>query len=99
MPEEEQGSNGSNEDTSDKDSKRWYWGPLVIVVMTQFIIVIDSTMMNVSISALVRDLNTDIVTIQSIISSYTLIMASLMLLGARLLDVYKLRRTFVVALF
>ena len=50
-------------------AKKWYWGPLLIVVLTQFIIVIDSTMMNVSITALVKDLNTDIGTIQAIIAS------------------------------
>ncbi len=37
------------EDRTEKGSKKWYWGPLLIVVLTQFIIVIDSTMMNVSI--------------------------------------------------
>jgi len=68
------------------------------VVLTQFIIVIDSTMMNVSITALVKDLNTDIGTIQAIIASYTLIMASLLLLGARMGDVFGRRKAFVSAL-
>jgi len=92
------GEESKPEEESEKGSKSWYWGPLVIVVLTQFIIVIDSTMMNVSISALVKDLNTDITTIQGIIAGYTLIMASLLLLGARMGDVFGRRRAFVVAL-
>ncbi len=86
------------EDGTKNGTKKWYWGPLLIVALTQFIIVIDSTMMNVSISALVKDLNTDIGTIQAIIAGYTLIMASLLLLGARMGDVFGRRKAFVVAL-
>ena len=49
-----------------------------------FIIVIDTTVMNVSISALVVDLNTTVVGIQSAISLYALVMASFMLIGSAL---------------
>ncbi len=92
------GEKSKTEEMGGGPNKGWYWGPLLIVVMTQFIIVIDSTMMNVSISALVKDLSTDITTIQGIIAGYTLIMASLLLLGARMGDVFGRRRAFVAAL-
>lgn len=102
VTEAEEGSvdvpEGGPQGADGKGSKKWYWGPLLIVVLTQFIIVIDSTMMNVSISALVKDLNTDITTIQGIIAGYTLIMASLLLLGARMGDVFGRRKAFVAAL-
>ena len=50
--------------------------------------------MNVAIYTLIRDLNTNIGTIQAIIAIYSLLMASLMLLGGKLQNVLGRRRTF-----
>ena len=44
------------------------WIPLILVACASFIITLDSTFMNVSISQVVADLNTDVSTIQSISS-------------------------------
>ena len=46
-----------------------------------FIIVIDTTIMNVSISAVVEDLNTTVSGVQSAISIYALVTASFILTG------------------
>ncbi len=57
------------------------WLTLIIVTLSIFTIVIDKTFLNVAISALIRDLHTNIATIQIIIANYSLTMASLMLIG------------------
>ncbi len=81
------------------DQRRpFYWGVLLIVSMAIFILVIDTTMMNVSISALVEDLDTTVSTIHSIIAIYTLVMASFMLIGAKLQDVLGRKRAFLIGL-
>lgn len=72
------------------------WGVLLIVSMAIFILVIDTTIMNVSISALVADLNTEVSTIHSIIAIYTLVMAAFMLIGAKIQDILGRKRTFLI---
>ena len=44
------------------------WGALITLSLAMFIIVIDTTIMNVSISALVEDLNTTVSGVQAAIS-------------------------------
>ena len=60
------------------------WSVVAILAITQFVMVLDSTVMNVSISAVVKDLNTDVNSMQAAITFYTLTMAALMLLGAKI---------------
>jgi len=72
------------------------WRVLFIVSLAVFILVIDTTTMEVSISALVDDLSTSPSTIQSIITIYTLVKAAFMLTGAKLQDVFGRKRTFLI---
>ncbi len=72
------------------------WNVLLVLSMAAFIMVIDSTAMNVSISNLVADLNTDIGTIQTIMSLYTLIMAVFMLPGAKIADIFGKKKIFMI---
>jgi EmrB/QacA subfamily drug resistance transporter len=72
------------------------WLTLIIITLSVFTIVIDKTFMNVAIYTLIRDLNTNISTIQIIIAIYSLVMASLMLLGGKLQNVMGRRRTFLI---
>ena len=60
------------------------WSIVAILAVTQFVMVLDSTVMNVSISAVVKDLDTSVNAMQAAITFYTLTMAALMLLGAKL---------------
>lgn len=71
------------------------WRALIIIAMASFIMVIDSTAMNVSISNLINDLHTDIGTIQLIMASYTLIMAICMLPGAKIADIIGSKKAFI----
>lgn len=72
------------------------WIPLILVAMASFIITLDSTFMNVSISQLVIDLNTKLSIIQMIICFYTLITASLMLVGSKLQDIIGKKKIFLI---
>ena len=72
------------------------WAPLIVVAMAAFIIALDATFMNVSISKVVVDLNTDVSTIQSIMSFYTLITAAFMLLSAKLQDIVGKKKLFLI---
>ncbi|MCA9980845.1 MAG: MFS transporter [Anaerolineales bacterium] len=74
------------------------WGPLITLSFAMFIIVIDTTIMNVSISALVLDLNTTVTGIQSAISVYALVMAAFILIGGKLADIFGKKRVFMVGL-
>ena len=70
------------------------WLPLIILASAQFIMVLDSSVMNVSISQIVDDLNTTVTGVQSAITMYTLVMAAFMLVGAKLGDILGRDRAF-----
>ncbi|MEI7813662.1 MAG: MFS transporter [Coriobacteriia bacterium] len=74
------------------------WGVVLLLAAAQFVMVLDSTVMNVSISQVVADLNTTVVGIQTAITAYTLVMAALMLAGAKLGDLWGSRRAFTLGL-
>ncbi len=74
------------------------WGILALMSMSMFIIVIDTTIMNVSISALVADLNTSVTGIQSAISIYGLVMAAFILIGAKMADIIGKKRAFTLGI-
>ena len=67
--------------------KEHTWIPLVLLACASFIITLDSAFMNVSISQVVADLNTNVSTIQLTMSFYTLITAAFMLLSTKLQDI------------
>jgi EmrB/QacA subfamily drug resistance transporter len=74
------------------------WLPLATLAAAQFVMVLDSSVMNVSISQIVADLNTTIQGVQLAITAYTLVMAALMLAGAKLGDIVGRERTFAIGL-
>ncbi|WCB93090.1 Riboflavin transporter RibZ [Baekduia alba] len=74
------------------------WLPIAVLAAAQFVMVLDSSVMNVSISQIVADLDTTIQGVQLAITAYTLVMASLMLLGARLGDIIGRDRCFAIGL-
>ena len=76
--------------------KEHSWIPLIGVALASFIIALDATFMNVTISQLVVDLNTDVSTIQLIMSFYTLITAAFMLLCAKLQDIVGKKKLFLI---
>lgn len=73
-----------------------YWAPLIAAAMALFIVVIDSTMMNVAVPTIVKDLNTTVTAVQSVIALYALVMAALMLVGGKLGSIYGVKRIFII---
>ncbi len=74
------------------------WLPLVALAIAQFVMVLDQSAMNVSISALVADFDTTVTTIQAVITLYCLVMAMFMLTGGKIGDIIGRRRAFVIGL-
>src|SRR6478672_11093687 len=74
------------------------WIPLIMLASAQFVMVLDSSVMNVAISQMVEDLDTSIQGVQTAITLYTLVMAAFMLLGAKLGDMIGRNRAFAIGL-
>lgn len=74
------------------------WLPLAILAAAQFVMVLDSSVMNVSISQIVEDLDTTVTGVQLAITAYTLVMAAFMLVGAKLGDIWGRDRAFAIGL-
>lgn len=77
---------------------QYKWGTVLVACMAIFIIVLDSSAMNVAITNLVVELNTTLSVIQAIIALYALIIASFMLLGSKLQDILGRKKTFIIGL-
>jgi EmrB/QacA subfamily drug resistance transporter len=74
------------------------WGPLIVLSLAQFLMVLDQAVMSVAISQLVEDFDTTVTTIQAVITFYALVMATLMITGGKIGDIIGRRRAFVVGL-
>src|SRR4051794_7287403 len=84
--------------TQDADARRGLGLPIAIFASAQFVMVLDSSVMNVSISQIVDDLDTTITGVQLAITAYTLVMAAFMLAGAKLGDILGRDRAFALGL-
>jgi len=71
---------------------------LIVLSLAQFILVIDTTMMNVAITAVTRDLNTTLPSMQLAIALYAAVMAAFMITGGKLGNIYGTRRIFRIGL-
>jgi MFS family permease len=70
------------------------WLVIIILAISQFVMILDSTVMNVSISTVAKDLGTTISGMQAAITFYALTMAALMLTGGKLGDIWGRHRAF-----
>ena len=75
-----------------------HWRALAVLGTAQFLMVLDTSVMNVSISRLVEDFDTEVTAIQAVITLYALVMAAFMLIGGRLGDIFGRRRMFLAGL-
>jgi EmrB/QacA subfamily drug resistance transporter len=81
-----------------QEGRKMLWLPITILAAAQFVMVLDSSVMNVSISQIVDDLDTSIQGVQLAITAYTLVMAALMLAGAKLGDILGRDKAFAIGL-
>ncbi|WP_399936996.1 MFS transporter [Streptomyces sp. BBFR25] len=75
-----------------------HWRALAVLGTAQFLMVLDTSVMNVSISQLVEDFHTEVTAIQAVITLYALVMAAFILIGGRLGDILGRRRMFLAGL-
>jgi len=95
----ENGALGNDADAPERpENALAYWGPAIAVSLAMFIAVIDSTLMNVAVPAIVSDLDTTVPVVQGAIAIYSLVMAALMLPGSKLPSIYGVRRLMQVTL-
>src|SRR6185503_9309043 len=84
--------------SQDAGARRGLGLPIAIFASAQFVMVLDSSVMNVSISQIVDDLDTTVTGVQLAITMYTLVMAAFMLVGAKFGDIWGRDRAFAVGL-
>lgn len=80
----------------DEPNEPFKWGILLTLCLAIAIIVIDGTVLNVSITAIVKDLNSNIKDITWAQTLYSLMLAALGIFGGRLGDLFGRRRAFVI---
>lgn len=86
--------------TQTETSERAAGAQLVVLTLAagQFLMTLDSSVMNVSMAQVAQDLGTTITGIQTAITLYTLVMASLMITGGKLGSILGRRRAFALGL-
>jgi len=67
---------------------------LLTLASAQFLMTLDSSVMNVSIATVAADVGTTVTGIQTAITLYTLVMASLMITGGKLGEIFGRKRAF-----
>lgn len=70
----------------------------VLLAMAMFVLVVDTSLMNVSISAVVRDLDTTVSGVQSAIALEALVSAAFILIGSKVGDLIGRKRAYVLGL-
>lgn len=70
------------------------WSILLVLSLALAIIILDTTLLNVSLSNIIRELNTTIQGIQWVIAGYSLTLAALTITGGRLGDLFGRKKMF-----
>jgi EmrB/QacA subfamily drug resistance transporter len=70
----------------------------VLLAMAMFVLVVDTSIMNVSISAVVEDLGTTVSGVQSAIALEALVSAAFILIGSKVGDLFGRKRAYVLGL-
>ena len=70
----------------------------ILLAMAMFVLVVDTSMMNVSISAVVKDLGTTVSGVQSAIALEALVSAAFILINSKVGDLIGRKRAYVIGL-
>ena len=76
------------------DPRRWI--TLGVLVATVVLVAMDTSVLNVSIPTMLRDLDTTVPSLEWVIAGYSLTFASLLIIGGRLGDIFGHRRLFLI---
>ena len=78
------------------DRRRWV--ALALIVVAQFMVVLDIAIVNVALPSIRTDLNFSQESLQWVITAYSLLFGGVLLLGGRLADLLGRRRLFIAGL-
>lgn len=91
------GMTGEQTDAADKTAA--FNGRLALLLaMAMFVLVVDTSIMNVSISAVVHDLHSTVSSVQSAIALEALVSAAFILIGSKVGDLIGRKRAYVIGL-
>src|SRR3974390_1574373 len=79
-----------------EDQKSQASTALIALTAGQFLMTLDSSVMNVSIATVAHDIGTTVTGIQTAITLYTLVMASLMITGGKVGAIVGRKRAFAI---
>ena len=77
-----------------QDPRRWI--TLGILITAVILIAVDTSVLNVSIPTILRDLHTTVPSLEWVITGYSLTFATLLVIGGRLGDIYGHRKLFII---
>lgn len=77
-----------------EDPRRWL--ALAVVVPSILIVVLDNSVLNVSIPTILREFHTTLPALQWVVTGYALTFATFLIIGGRLGDIFGHRRTFTI---
>ena len=69
----------------------------ILLAMAMFVLVVDTSLMNVSIAAVVKDLDTTVSAVQSAIALEALVSAAFILISSKLGDLFGRKRAYTAA--
>src|SRR3954465_8187798 len=84
--------------TSERDAGNGSPMLAVLLAMAMFVLVVDTSLMNVSISSVVHDLNTTVSSVQATIALEALVSAAFILIGSKVGDLIGRKRAYVLGL-
>jgi len=82
--------------TAPQQTSKAAGGVLLTLASAQFLMTLDSSVMNVSIATVAKDVGTTVTGIQTAITLYTLVMASLMITGGKIGQIWGRKRVFAI---
>ncbi|MER7244466.1 DHA2 family efflux MFS transporter permease subunit [Kribbella sp. NPDC000426] len=85
--------------TSSSSLKRSSWAVLALACVSQFMVILDASIVNVALPSVQRDLGFTATSLAWVVNGYLLTFAGFMLLGGRAADLFGQRRMLVAGLF
>lgn len=70
----------------------------ILLALAMFVLVVDTSLMNVSLSSVVTDLNTTVSNVQSAIALEALVSAGFILISSKVADIIKRKRAYIIGL-
>jgi EmrB/QacA subfamily drug resistance transporter len=83
-------------ESSTQDARRWW--ALAVLVMAQFVTILDAAIVNVALPSIQADLGFSQEDLQWVVTAYTIVFGGVLLLGGRLADLLGRRRLFVTGM-